>query len=182
MNPAGRIEPGDPGKELRFTRSGQAIHFAVAAIVCACAVFALLTLGLMPWHADDAPFLPVWWPGLLPVIPMLAFLWLAVFCASHAYLILSPVGVEIFPFWAPAENFRLVAWQQIRGYRVDGPFLFLEFGESTGQGGVVLSLAPLRQVQRELLVHAIDQRVSPMIAASGHARMRPAKGNDADPA
>ena len=161
LNPAGRIEPSDPGKELRFTRSAQAVHFTAAAILCACAVFALLTLGLWPWHPDGSPFLSIWWPGLLPVVPMFAFLWLAVFCASHAYIILSPVGVEIFPFRNPVENFRLVAWQQIRHFRVEGRDLILEFGDAPGQGGVVLSLRPLRRDQQELLVHAIDQRISP---------------------
>src|SRR6478736_557171 len=84
MNPAGRIEATDPGKELRFTRSGQALHFAVAAIICACVAFTLLTLGLWPWHPDGSPCLTVWWPCLLPLLPMLAFLWLAIF--SHSWL------------------------------------------------------------------------------------------------
>lgn len=156
LNPAGRIEPADPLKELRFTRAAQAGHFVFLAILCACAAFALLTLGLWPWHADGTPFLPLWWPGLLPLAPMAACLWLAAYCTSHAYVILSPVGVEIFPLWFPTENFRLIPWPQIQAVRADHGCLVFDFGAD--RGGVVLSLRPLRPVQRELLFRAASAR------------------------
>ena len=159
LSPTARIEPADPGKELRFTRGAQAVHFVVGAVVCACAAFALLTLGFWPWNPDGSPFWAYWWLGLVPVLPFGLCLWLAIYCTSHAYVILSPVGVEVFSLFYPSENFRLVPWTSIRGVRVAGSRMILEFG-AVGHGGVVLSLRPLRPEQRELLLHATLMRCS----------------------
>ena len=37
----------------------------------------------------------------------------AVGLTRHAYLILTPLGIEIFPFFRPAEGMRLVMWQEV---------------------------------------------------------------------
>jgi hypothetical protein len=146
LNPCSRIEAADPGKELRFTRSAQAVHFTAAAIVALCLSFAGFSLAFWPWHADGSAFFSAWWPALLPLPLVLVFLWLALYCTSHAYIILSPVGIEIFPLWFPTENFRLVPWTHV------------DFPPVGSGGGIILSLSPLRHRQRELLWHAIERR------------------------
>lgn len=158
LNPCARIEAADPGKELRFTRSAQAAHFATLAVFCFCLSFAWLSLAFWPWHADGTPFLTNWWPALLPLPAFLVFLWLAIHCASHACIILSPVGIEFFPLWFPSENFRLVPWTQIARARAENGNLILDFPPAGSGGGIILSLAPLNATQRELLWHAIEQR------------------------
>lgn len=158
LNPCSRIEAADPGKELRFTRSAQAAHFAAAAILSLCLSFAWLSLAFWPWHADGSTLLDSWWPGLLPLPLVLVFLWLALYCASHAYIILSPVGIEIFPLWFPTENFRLVPWTHVAGARAEHGNLIIDFPPVGSGGGIILSLAPLRRHQRELLWHAIERR------------------------
>lgn len=160
LNPAGRIEAAEPGKELRFTRAAQALHFVVGAVLSFCASFALLTLALWPWHPDDSPLMHAWWPGLLPLPLMAVFLWIAIYCASHAYVILSPVGIEIFPFWFPTENFRLVAWTQVAAVRAENGRLIIDFPPVGQGGGIILDLGPLRAPQRAMLFEAIQRRMN----------------------
>ena len=159
LDPRARIEPADPGKELRFTRSAQAAHFATAAVFFLCIPFAWLSLAFWPWHADGTPLLDARWPALLPLPAAAILLWLAIHCASHAYIILSPVGLEIFPLWFPAENFRLVPWTHVAGARAENGNLIIDFPPAGSGGGIVLSLSPLRHDQRELLWHAIERRL-----------------------
>jgi hypothetical protein len=104
--------------------------------------------------------LAAWWPALLPLPLVLVFLWFALYCTSHAYLILSPVGIEIFPFWFPRENFRLVPWTQVAHARVENGNLILDFPPAGSGGGIILSLSPLRPRQRELLWHVIERRLA----------------------
>lgn len=160
LNPCSRIEPADPGKELRFTRSAQAVHFAAASVFCLCISFAWASLAFWPWHADGTPLLDSWWPAVGPLPLFLGFLWLALYCSSHAYLILSPVGIEIFPLWFPTENFRLVPWTHVAAARAENGNLVIDFPPLGSGGGIVLSLSPLPSGQRELLWHAIERRKS----------------------
>jgi hypothetical protein len=159
LNPCARIEPADPGKELRFTRSAQAAHFTSAVVVCLCLSFAGFSLAFWSWHADGSALLSTWWSALLPLPLVLVFLWLALYCTSHAYIILSPVGIEIFPFWFPTENFRLVPWTQVAHARAENGNLIIDFPPLGSGGGIILSLSPLRPRQRELLWHVIERRL-----------------------
>lgn len=159
LNPCSRIEATDPDKELRFTRSAQATHFAGLAVVFLCLSFAWLTLAFWPWHADNSSLLMNWWPALWPLPFILLFLWLALYCTSHAYIILSPVGIEIFPLWFPTENFRLIPWTQVAAARAENGHLILDFPPAGSGGGIVLTLSPLRLKQRELLWLALESRL-----------------------
>lgn len=90
---------------------------------------------------------------------ILLFLWLAVYCTNHAYIILSPVGIEIFPLWFPTENFRLVPWTHLANARAENGNLIIDFLPVGSGGGIILSLSPLLPKQREMLWHAIERRV-----------------------
>lgn len=144
----------NPEKELRFTRSGQARNFALFGAVSmgvAVTFFATAVFGSRP---------PV---NLLAVIPPLllagGFFWLAYYCNRHAFIILSPVGIEFFPLIKPASNFQVWQWQEFHHGEIRERKLFLHFNaEETG--GAVLSLAPLTSQARQLLTTAVDGRMA----------------------
>ena len=138
-------------KELRFTRARQAMAFSVAG-----GMLVMLALGffLVSRHPFDDPPLPhpAW--GLLPLLLAFLCLRIAWHCARHAYLLLSPIGVEIFPFFRPAEGMQVVPWAQIAAAEIDSSRLTLHFtAEKTA--GIHLSLSPISVPQRVLLAAAI---------------------------
>lgn len=136
----------EPHKELRFTRDRQAVTFFIVASL-------LLTGSLI------LVFLPnvhlAWSVGL--VLLAAPVFYLAAFCLRHAYLILTPIGVEIFPFWRPAKNLCVIYWSEIKGVTVfDDAAVQIDFAHSSG--GVVFSLSPLSDPKRELLKKALEGR------------------------
>ena len=81
----------------------------------------------------------------------------AIRCTRHAYLILSPIGVEIFPLFRPETGMQLIAWAQIDSAEIDAGRLTLHYNpEKTA--GLHLSLRPIARPQRDLLTKAIQGR------------------------
>ena len=148
-----------PEKELRFTRSGQATLFWIGAAVLATAAITMLATSI---YRDINPLLPhpAW--ALVPFGLAAATARVAVGLTRHAYLILTPLGIEIFPFFRPAEGMRLVMWQEIDHAEVnpDGTTLTLHH-DSGKTSGIHLSLTPIRSDRRSLLAKAVIGRVSP---------------------
>jgi len=145
----------EPQKELRFTRAGQALIFGIAAAVCV--TVGLVFFSVAPYRADipELPH-PAW--GFVPIGIAMLLAWLAVHCAKHAYLLLSPIGVEIFPFFRPATNMQVIPWAQIAAADIDDSRLTLHFSaEKTS--GIHLSLSPIAKDRRELLARAIQGRI-----------------------
>jgi hypothetical protein len=147
----------EPRKELRFTRSGQAVAFCVAgAVLCGIAVTLLATA----YYRDMNPELPhpAW---AVPCIALsVGALFVARHLTRHAYLILTPMGLEIFPFFRPASRMQAVFWQEICAAEIDsgGKWLTLHYnGEKTA--GMHLSLSPVRKKLRSLLAAAVLGRV-----------------------
>jgi hypothetical protein len=154
---AGKIQ--SPEKELRFTRSGQATLFFVASAVTAGIGITLLATAV---YRDINPRLPhsVW--ALLPLSIAAFLIHTAVRLTRHAYLILTPLGIEIFPFFRPAEGMRLVTWQEIHSAETDGNLRILTLHHDAEKtSGIHLSLAPIRADRRTLLAKAVIGRVSP---------------------
>ncbi len=154
---AGKVQA--PEKELRFTRSEQAVVFwMAAAVLVACGVTILATA----YYRDINPRVP---HGAWAVVPF-AFAGLmvqtAVRLTKHAYLILTPLGIEIFPFFRPSAGMRLVTWQEIQGAEVDGDLKRLILHHNPEKtSGIHLSLEPIRKERRTLLAKAVIGRVSP---------------------
>ena len=146
----------EPAKELRFTRAGQAAGFwiAAAALVMAAMVFFLLTP-----HRAENPELPhpAW--GLVPLTLAAGFVRLAWRCTKHAYLLLSPVGVEVFPLFRPETTMQVIPWQQIHSAEIAPTRLTLHFNAEKS-AGIHLSLSPIARDRRELLAKAIRGRIS----------------------
>lgn len=158
-----------PEKELRFTRSRQAVPFWLLGVVLA---FAALGLGVM-WRENLSLWPPVWL-ALVPLAGSIAAFWMATRLTRHAYLLLSPVGVEIFPFFKPVTNFQLVTWADIGAADVsgDGRWLTLTLA-GYEDAKIILSLEPLEPRARDLLARAItgvlEKRADAGRAAAGDA-------------
>lgn len=148
-----------PEKELRFTRAGQAAGFWVAAAVL---VAISVTLAASAIYRDINPTLPHPWWALPPLVLAGVFARLAVRLTRHAYLILTPLGIEVFPFFRPATGMRLVLWQEVSAAEVDENFTRLTLHHDAEKtSGIHLSLVPIRRDRRSLLAKAVIGRVSP---------------------
>lgn len=154
---AGKIQ--SPEKELRFTRSGQAAVFWVMAAVLAAGAITLLATSI---YRDINPLLPhpAW--AILPLALAAGLVRFAMGMTRHAYLILTPLGIEIFPFFRPAEGMRLVTWQEIAAAEVNAKTTRLTLHHNAEKSsGIHLSLTPIRADRRSLLAKAVIGRVSP---------------------
>lgn len=153
--PAGHTFPSrmaDPAKELRFTRSRQAAHFALSGLGLVAAGAGLIILRW--WQLDHPPSL---WPAVASLAGGVACLVFAGRLARHAFLLLSPVGVEIFPFFLPTRNFQLVPWGTVADASVDPDMKWLTIRLAGYEdAGIVISLAPIARRVRPLLVRAIE--------------------------
>jgi len=147
-----------PEKELRFTRSGQAVWFWLGAVVGLAATVIILIAASGRLTEPDRIH-PAW------ALPFATITWLCLRLAlrltRHAYLILTPLGIEIFPFFRPAKHMRVITWSEITEVESDKNLhrLTLHFNaEKTS--GIHLSLRPIRQDIRPLLAIAAQKRIS----------------------
>jgi hypothetical protein len=140
-----------PEKELRFTRARQAVLFWVLGVVL---VLMAAGVAILSWWQLKSP--PPWWLALFPLAGGLGAFWLAVRLTRHAYLLLSPVGVEIFPFWKPTEHFQLIPWGEIAAadFSPDDRWLTLTLA-GYEDVKVILTLEPIPLPARMLLIKAV---------------------------
>jgi hypothetical protein len=145
-----------PEKELRFTRSGQAVIFWLLTAVLA-GVAITLGLTILCDINPDLPH-PLW--VLLPLIVAGFFVRLAIRMTRHAYLILTPMGLEIFPLWRPEQGMRVVFWQEIDAVEFDEgvTHMTLHF-DAEKTSGVHVTLRPIRACLRTALAKAVRGRV-----------------------
>jgi hypothetical protein len=148
----------EPEKELRFTRSGQAVGFGVLGAVLIGAAVTLVATGAYRHINPELPH-PLW--ALPCIVLALGCFWLTGHLARYAYVILTPLGLEIFPFFLPSKNLRLVLWQEIIVAEIsdDKKWLSLHFNEEKSSG-LHLSLKPIDRKFRSLLAKAVLGRVS----------------------
>jgi len=97
--PSGPKSIAEPEKELRFTRAGQAPLFYIIAALTVAAAIGLLILSTQKWGMDAPPLQSWWWLGIPDLLIGFWFFRLGMRCSQHAYLILTPLGIEIFPFF-----------------------------------------------------------------------------------
>jgi hypothetical protein len=144
--------------ELRYTRAGQSVAFLAAGIL-------LLSLGaglgLLGWHWDDktmpAPLLPTPWLGVAPVALAAFFFWWAGRLVRRPLLVLTPVGIEVYPFIHPDDNMQLVLWAEIDTIEIDAGRRWLVITRSDTAGGkVFVSLRPLTGPSRLMLARAVE--------------------------
>lgn len=148
----------NPEKEIRFTRSQQARNYAVLGAILISVAATLLATVIWGKGSSVHPLAAV--PFLLLAAGVF---WLSFHCARHAFIILSPVGIEFFPFVKPSQNFRVWAWSEFHHAEIIGSQLYLHFN-SEETGGAVISLRPLAARSRELLDVAIEGRMDERFA------------------
>ncbi len=146
----------EPHKELRFTRAAQAVPFWVIAAVAAAAAITLFFVGL---NRPDNPALPSPAWAAIPALLCWASLRIALHCTRRAYLILSPLGVEIFPFFRPVSGMQMIPWAEIHSVEVGKHIVTLHFNAEQ-KAGVHLDLAPIAKDRRPLLGKALQGRVA----------------------
>ena len=152
---AGRVQA--PEKELRFTRAGQAVVFWVLGAVLTAVAVTVVATAL---YRDINPQLPhpLW--ALIPLVVAVLAVRLAAGLTRHAYLILTPLGIEIFPFFRPAAGMRLVVWQEIAAAEVNAATTVLTLHHDAAKtSGIHLSLKPIRADRRQLLATAVIGRI-----------------------
>ena len=146
-------------KELRFTRSRQAsLFFLFTAFLLMLGVGSFVAL-FASWGPNDADFSFYAWLCLLPLIPAYFTLRLAIHCIRHAYILLTPLGVEVFPFFKPQKNLQIIFWQEIDHFDLTTALLTLH-SSSDKTSGTVLTLKPLAAAQISLLRKAIEARTN----------------------
>jgi multidrug transporter EmrE-like cation transporter len=154
-----------PEKELRFTRSSQATVFWLGSAVLTSIAITMLATALYRDINESIPH-PVW--ALLPLVLAVLLARMAIKLTRHAYLILTPLGIEIFPFFRPAEGMRLVTWQEIQLAEVNAQTTRLTLHHNAEKtAGIHLSLTPIRKDRRCLLAKAVIGRVSPDPSRNG---------------
>ncbi len=152
--PRGPKSIAEPEKELRFTRKRQAGVFFALAVIAFSLSMGWYMLVTEDWGMEK-PLLEGWlWVSGLGLLAFFAFLRLGVRCTRHAYLILSPLGVEIFPFFKARENLQVIYWSQVADAEVEDGELRLHFTEEK-KSGVIVSLAPISKARRVFLKKAI---------------------------
>jgi hypothetical protein len=130
-------------------------------VLGAILVAAAVTLVATGVYRGENPELPHSLWALPCVVLAAACFWLTRHMAKHAYLILTPLGLEIFPLYRPAKNLNLVLWQEIIEAEIsqDGKWLTLHFNADK-TAGLHLSLSPVARKLRSLLAKAVLGRVS----------------------
>jgi hypothetical protein len=77
-------------------------------------------------------------------------------------LIVTPLGIEIFPFFRPAQGMRLILWQELDHAEMNAKTTRLTLHHDSGKtSGIHLSLMPIRADRRTLLAKAVFGRLSP---------------------
>ncbi len=148
----------EPEKELRFTRSRQGVIFFLTSTFIYALSGTIFYLSLDQWGIEKPILEGYGWVALFPFCIASFLLRFSLRCIRHAYIILTPMGVEIFPFWKPEKNLQLVYWHEISEAECDERTLTLHFNEERSQG-VILSLAPIARHTRPMLQKAIQGRV-----------------------
>ncbi len=152
--------------ELRFTRSRQAMKMLAVGLVFWLASAALMATSYHNFNHQS------WWWVLVPAVPALVFCWLSWSHLRHPYLVLTRVGLEIYPFFLPSRNMNLILWQQIARTEVTAsPPLLTLIRADQEDGKIFITLDPLQPTQRRFLGRALDgvqemrEEVSAKIAA-----------------
>ncbi len=148
-------------QEIRFTRNAQAVPFFIAALGFLCLGFALFALSWDIWVSLE-PLLDKAWYGLL-VLPFVAgAAWAGWHLAKHAYMIFSPVGIELFPFFFPSKNMQVLYWNEVKEIGLTKDDAMMEvtlLGEHENK--VFVTTAPLTRASRALLkrtIHGIQEQ------------------------
>jgi hypothetical protein len=98
-----------------------------------------------------------WLWVLLPLAAAAGCFRLAVHLTRHAFLLLSPLGIEIFPFFRPAQQMQLFSWGEIAQAEVtEGDRLLILTLAGYEDAKVIIGLDPIPHRARPLLRKAVE--------------------------
>lgn len=143
-------------KEIRFTRNAQAVHFFGAALFFLCVGVTLYLVSLDVWTVSQEPLLDSHWWGLIALPFIIGSAAAGVHLAKHAYMIFSPIGIELFPFFFPSKNMEVLYWSEVAevGFTDDDKLLEVTMvGEPERK--VFIATAPLNQASQALLQRTV---------------------------
>ncbi len=172
--PARKVRPGlgvddikhipTTERELRFTRN------RLGFILIAAGMVLMMTAVLLQMAGYDAitPYLlaPLWGMQASVIIPGIICLYVGWRCLRYATLIVTPLGLEVMPFFKPRQTMSWYVWQQIRSVELRGSTLILDIIE---EQPVSISLFSMTPESRTLLMHALTQRLS-ALKESGYGK------------
>ncbi len=144
----------EPEKELRFTRARQGLTFVAFGGIFLCITFWI-------WFSNTT----INEISIRLIITLILFslslicIWVAVNCVRHAFIILTPLGIELFPFWFPSKNLQVIYWTQIDNAIVTEDMKTLEI-QCQGGGKVFVALAPITVDRLPYLKRAIEGRMA----------------------
>ncbi len=148
----------EPEKELRFTRSRQGVLLFLTSTLLLTIAGSIIYLAIDQWGIDEPILKGYMWIAIFPAAAGFVLLRTALHCIRHAYIILTPMGVELFPFWKPEKNLQVIYWDEITAVDISNKNLTLHFNENH-TSGVVISLAPIYSDTQLLLKKAIQGRL-----------------------
>lgn len=151
-------------RELRFTRNrAGGILAAAGCLLAVIAAFLQLT-----GHDTITPYLPapLWAMQTSVLVPAVLCVYSGIRCLKYAAVIVTPLGVEILPFLRPRRTMRWYLWQQMDSVDRKGKRLNLHLADGAA---VSISLRSMTPASRDLLVHAVRQRVN-ALQCSGYGK------------
>lgn len=151
----------EPEKELRFTRTHQATQFLILTAILITISLGIFSSMYSKWGPNDPDFYKYVWLCLIPLPIAAVVMKVAIHCIRHAYILLSPLGVEIFPFFKPEKNLQVIFWAEIHGVDFSSATTRMTIHtDSDHTSGIVATLTPISPAQRQLLKAALDNRLA----------------------
>ena len=150
----------EPEKELRFTRSRQGLTFVAVSLLCFCMagfIWVRFYFDYLESSQTTELIIPIVMSTFFIVLAIL-FFWVAVHCTRHAIIILTPLGLELFPFWFPVKNFRMIYWSEMDKAIVSEDMKFMHIDCESGSK-ILISMAPIAINLRSYLKVAIEGRM-----------------------
>ncbi len=141
-------------RELRFTRNRMGAFLMAAGMMLGMAAVFFQIAGYA--FAMNMP-IPVWLMQTVVIVAALLCLYLGYRCLRYAAIILTPLGIELMPFFRPRKTMRWYVWQQIQSAQLRGSRLILNL---SGNATAYLPLFSMTQTNRAMLCHALDQRLA----------------------
>ena len=81
-------------------------------------------------------------------------------CTRHAYLIFTPLGIEVFPFINPHKNLNLIYWNEVKDFEIkEREQILILHKDEKKTSGVIISLKPILSTQRPLLEKTLKGRL-----------------------
>lgn len=148
----------EPEKELRFTRARQGLTFVAFGGIFLCITFWMwFSNTTLNWQVINEISIRLIITLILFILSLIC-IWVAVNCVRHAFIILTPLGIEVFPFWFPSKNLQVIYWTEIDNALVTEDMKTLEI-QCEGGAKVFVALAPITVDRLPYLKRAIEGRM-----------------------